>query len=222
MNNRNSFLNPSHSNNMINSLVSKFSSLNLHSFKNVTSFNNYVNTSSHFWLNAFTPCSPNNEQNTSLNTDNSIIHEEKIPKSKFPKKFTISTQQHTNQFQSAYTKEWTKEEIKILIQQYYTLHNRNWDNISSIITTKSPQQCCYKIKSIELKSNNKHFTKEDDICLVLKNGMKIIPISTGMNGIGKRRKYDWSFKIFWYYILYLGSLFLRKLSLIKDWFFLRT
>ena len=163
MNNRN----PSHSNNMIHSLVSKFSSLNLHSFKNVTCFNNYVNTSSHFWLNAFKPCSPNNEQNTPLNTDNSIIiHEEKIPKSKFPKKFTISTQQHTNHIQSAYTKEWTKDEIKTLIQQYYTLHNRNWDNISSIITTKSPQQCCYKIKSIELKSNNKHFTKEDDIKLI--------------------------------------------------------
>ena len=166
MNNRNSSLNPSHSNNMINSLVSKFSLLNLHSFKNVTSFNNYVNRSSHFWLNAFSPCSPNNEQNTRLITDNSILQDEKIPKSKFPKKFTVSTQQPTNHIQSAFTKEWTKDEIKILIQQYYTLNNRNWDSISSIITTKSPQQCCYKIKAIELKSNNKHFTKEDDIKLI--------------------------------------------------------
>lgn len=149
----------------ISSLISK-SKLNF--IKNVRGFGSLLNNSSNYWKETFdnTICGCARDDRLVINEE--VQYEKKIESlSKCPnqKPFKITTDNHT-ETKKNYTKEWNKEEIDLLLLNYYTNKIKNWKKLSQIIQTKSPQQCCYKIKKIEEKSKMKNFSRKDDIRLI--------------------------------------------------------
>lgn len=149
----------------ISSIISK-SKLNF--IKNVRGFGSLLNNSSTFWKETFdnTICGCERDNRLVINEeDQQKMNTESLSKCSNPKPFKITTNEQT-ETKKNYTKEWSKEEIELLLLNYYTNKIKNWKKLSQIIQTKSPQQCCYKIKKIEEKSKMKNFSRKDDIRLI--------------------------------------------------------
>lgn len=63
-------------------------------------------------------------------------------------------------------KNWTKEEDEILVNFVKTNNGRNWKKISSILKTKTAQQCSYRYNKIITLKNEKKFTRNEDIQII--------------------------------------------------------
>jgi len=61
---------------------------------------------------------------------------------------------------------WTKEEDEILINFVKSTNSRNWKKISSILKTKTPQQCSYRFNKIYTLKDQKKFTRNEDILII--------------------------------------------------------
>ena len=149
-----------------------FSKSKLSFIKNIKNFSSLLNTSSSYWNNAvtnsFCSCSSREEQLPLSTTKHSL--------------FKVTSQPSP---QISYTKEWNKHELELLMSSYYKNKIKNWKQLSQLIQTKSPQQCCYKIKKYEEKAKMKDFSRQDEmklIELVNKYGKDFNTISTFFPG----------------------------------------
>lgn len=125
--------------------------------KHVKGFGSIIDTSSKYWKETFN----RNLCQCSIDTDE-IIKEEIKTKRETAKLFKVSL----SDSKKVFTKEWTEQELESLLFNYYNLKIRNWTKLSQLIITKSPKQCCYKIKKIEEKAKMNNFTRQDDINLI--------------------------------------------------------
>ena len=133
-----------------------FSKSKLSFIKNIKNFSSLLNASSSYWNNAvsnsFCSCSSREEfpsKSPPLPSNKHSI-------------FKVTSQSH----QLSFTKEWNKTELELLMSSYYKNKIKNWKRLSQIIQTKSPQQCCYKIKKYEEKAKMKDFSRQDEMKLI--------------------------------------------------------
>lgn len=158
MNNNKSF--PSKLGNSNSQVSSSISKSKLNFIKNIRNFGSLLNNSTSYWQDAI------DKSICNCSRDDTLIRKELEDKPQPVKGNTKPFKIVSSDKKMNYTKEWTKEEIDILIKNYYNLNIKNWKKLSEIIQTKSPQQCCYKIKKIEEKSKMRNFSRQDDIKLI--------------------------------------------------------
>ena len=158
MNNNKSF--PSKSSNRNTQVSSSISKSKLNFIKNIRNFGSLLNNSTSYWHDAI------DKSICNCSRDDTLLRKELEDKPQPVKGNTKPFKIVSSNKKGNYTKEWIKEEIDILIKNYYSLNIKNWKKLSEIIQTKSPQQCCYKIKKIEEKSKMRNFSRQDDIKLI--------------------------------------------------------
>ena len=137
----------------------------LNFMKNVRGFSTFLNNSSNYWANSIqnTICNCTRDDNIIKNE----IEESQNNNNTNNNLFKVTNPNLKNEnLNKNYTKEWTKEENEILMEQYFKLGNKNLKKLSELLKTKSTQQINYRIKKIESKNKMRSFTRQDDLKII--------------------------------------------------------
>ena len=66
----------------------------------------------------------------------------------------------------AYTKEWTKQENDVLLYNYFTLNNKDYQHLCQLIPTKSYNQIVSRVKKYESRNKTKQYSRQDDLKII--------------------------------------------------------